>query len=152
MKHLMNSDNIRDFALFILPWVERATGMKRKEGFPLPEFVAFSDNEELNSYINSHDPDHGGGQAAGGYSPDLNRLIVDVSARNGDWNYVKSIIVHELTHYLQHMNNKLDRNFRMKAELEAYVTQGSWLKYEKGIDPRVYGMTRESVIKRALVS
>lgn len=150
MKLFMNADEVRDFANHVLPWIEKATGLDRK-GKPLPEFVVLA-HDELNKFISKNDPAHSSARASGGYSPDLNKMLVDVTARNGDWNYIKSIIVHELTHFLQDANGMLDPSFRLKSELMAYTVQGAWLKYEKGIEPAHFGLTKESVIMRALIS
>lgn len=149
----MTSDQIKDFAVHVLPWIEKATKLSRN-GKPLPSFHAMN-GEELNDMIALHDPRHDADTvSAGGYSPELNKMLIDVTAHDGDWTYIKSIIVHELTHFLQGAQSPslLDPKDRMNTELMAYTVQGAWLKYEKGLDPASFGLTKSSVIMRAMMS
>jgi hypothetical protein len=67
----------------------------------------------------------------GGYNPDTGKIIIDRRCNTKNDIYCKGLIVHEMVHYLQDINNKLDlKNCgrRRWAEAQAYYVQNKFLK------------------------
>lgn len=112
----------------------RLSGLSRN-GAALPHFHDAADEPEaayflrtsgaVGMYIDRDAPAPNAGSLL--YNTDLVPLI-------GDTKFA-SVIVHELTHWLQDVNGKLDHYDARASELPAYQTQAAWLK-ENGIsDP-----------------
>ena len=72
--------------------------------------------------------------AVGWYNDDL-VIYIDESYRNVDGSFATSLIVHELTHYLQHLSGRFDSHScadSLRREREAYGVQNNYLLTAQG--------------------
>jgi hypothetical protein len=72
--------------------------------------------------------------AVGWYNDDL-VIYIDESYRNADGSFATSLIVHELTHYLQHLSGRFDSHScadSLRREREAYGVQNNYLVTAQG--------------------
>src|SRR5262249_11909043 len=62
-------------------------------------------------------------------------IYIDESYRNADNSFATSLIVHELTHYLQHLSGRFDSHScadSLRREREAYGVQNNYLLTAQG--------------------
>lgn len=131
-------DTPEAFAKDVLPWIASVTGMKvLDDNLPILRPVGGT--------IIQEDEEGKADFMAGLYSPiPRPKIEFDVS---GPAQWTRSILVHELTHYLQDMNGTLNFEDHRAAEQQAYSTQFTYLKFKEHVEPEAFGMTPERVHK-----
>lgn len=147
-----------DFARHIIPWVQEHSKLQRK-GMKLPEIQMLDDVEGFirqhgneQSYNHTHQPkelrQHL--ETRGAYSPELNLLLLsteDNPTAFEDINrlYRESVIVHELTHFLQNANGLLRQETVPECEMHAYAIQAHYLA-SNGINVEPFNLTPEAIM------
>jgi hypothetical protein len=120
----MDATRAKSFAKEILPWIVKKGNLPRNsfdQPLPIFDLLSPSEIEKL-----------GGKNAGAAYSPAENRIIFPAATPELGENspaYVRSMLVHELVHFLQHVNGLSFKNAYevYKREIEAYRIQNEYL-------------------------
>lgn len=134
------------FAKSILPWIAREANLPRNSfDQPLPQFHLLSPREIAKIA--------GSDSASAAFAPYENAIIFSMRP-NDDPAYVRSCLVHELVHYLQHMNGEsfVGEQELMKRERTAYRIQALYLERVERIPSSRYNLTEETLEKCARMS
>jgi hypothetical protein len=149
----MNEKELNSYGEKILPWLRKKMNVEGNRTCPI---VVMSD-EEIKEFFGGD----GGGFAA--YAPAFKMIFMSEEkieqSRRKDKNdaYVKSAIVHELTHFLQHESGRKPKPsegvHKLEAiELEAYTMQACFLWEKLGIEPERLNLGESGIKKGAAIS
>lgn len=162
----MNKHQALDFARHIIPWIQAETKLTRN-GMALPTMHVVDDVEAFiadmaeecgaRSACDSPSQDiipRNSLSTAGAYERVMNVLVLRAKMakqfsndNNGELDrvYKESVIVHELTHYLQNANKTLRHGNIPQCELQAYMTQMRYVR-SQGVDPGIFMLTPEYIM------
>jgi hypothetical protein len=149
----MNEKELNSYGEKILPWLRKKMNVEGNRTCPI---VVMSD-EEIKEFFGGD----GGGFAA--YAPAFKMIFMSEEKiehsmqKDGNDAYVKSAIVHELTHFLQHESGRKPKPsegmHKLEAiELEAYTMQACFLWEKLGIEPERLSLGESGIKKGAAIS